>query len=124
MNFALTHSLLGVSITGDETEGTLQIDQSALTGESLPVAKGKGAIAYSSSICKQGQMLAVVTKTGIETFIGRAANLISITTEAGHFQKIINHIGNFLIIITLSMAVTIFLVNLFLKVWLILQLTY
>jgi H+-transporting ATPase len=111
-------SLLGVSITGDETEGTLQIDQSALTGESLPVFKGKGAIAYSSSICKQGQMLAVVTKTGIETFIGRAANLISITTEAGHFQKIINHIGNFLIIITLTMAVIIFLVNLLLKVFL------
>jgi len=107
--------LLGVSITGDETEGTLQIDQSALTGESLPVAKGKGAIAYSSSICKQGQMLAVVTKTGIQTFIGRAANLISITTEAGHFQKIINHIGNFLIIITVTMAVIILLISFFLK---------
>lgn len=106
-----------MSITGDETEGTLQIDQSALTGESLPVSKGKGSIAYSSSICKQGQMLAVVTKTGVETFIGRAANLISITTEAGHFQKIINHIGNFLIIITVSMALIIFLVNLLLKVY-------
>ena len=51
--------LLGIGIAGAATEGTLQIDQSALTGESLPVSKGKGAVAYSSSIVKQGQQLAV-----------------------------------------------------------------
>jgi H+-transporting ATPase len=92
---------------GEETEGTLQIDQSALTGESLPVSKGKNSIAYSSSICKQGQMLGVVTKTGINTYIGRAANLIAITNDAGHFQKVINRIGNFLVIVTVTMAVII-----------------
>ncbi|KAJ3064169.1 hypothetical protein HDU98_000123 [Podochytrium sp. JEL0797] len=103
--------LLGVGVTGEESEGTLQIDQSALTGESLPVAKGKGVTAYSSAIVKQGQMLAVVTKTGINTYIGRAANLISITTEEGHFQKVINNIGNFLVIITLAMAAILFCVR-------------
>ncbi|KAI9096665.1 hypothetical protein DFS34DRAFT_581197 [Phlyctochytrium arcticum] len=100
--------LLGVGVTGEETEGALQIDQAALTGESLPVSKGKGAIAYSSSICKQGQMLGVVTKTGINTYIGRAANLISITQDEGHFQKVINHIGNFLIVVSLVMVIIIF----------------
>jgi H+-transporting ATPase len=75
--------LLGISITGDPTEGDLHIDQAALTGESLPAVKGKGQTAYSSSIVKQGQMLGVVTKTGVNTYIGRAANLISITTEEG-----------------------------------------
>ena len=89
-----------MGVTGETTEGSLEIDQSALTGESLPVKKKTGSTAYSSSIVKQGQMLAVVTKTGINTYIGRAANLISITTEEGHFQKIVNAIGNFLIIIT------------------------
>ncbi|KAI8616682.1 hypothetical protein BC830DRAFT_1255311 [Chytriomyces sp. MP71] len=105
--------LLGVGVTGEVTEGTLQIDQSALTGESLPVQKGKGSTAYSSAIVKQGQMLAVVTKTGINTYIGRAANLISITTEEGHFQKIINSIGNFLVLITCVMAAALF----FIRVW-------
>jgi H+-transporting ATPase len=76
------------------------IDQSALTGESLPVNKLKGSIAYSSSIVKQGQMLAVVIKTGSNTYIGRAAHLISQTTNEGHFQKVINSIGNFLILVT------------------------
>ncbi|CAG8521989.1 8116_t:CDS:2 [Acaulospora morrowiae] len=101
--------LLGISVTGGETEGTLSIDQSALTGESLPVEKKKGDTVYSSSIVKQGQMLAVVTKTGSNTFIGRAANLISITVEQGHFQKIVNAIGNFLILITVVLVGIIFI---------------
>ncbi|KAJ3313714.1 hypothetical protein HDU76_002584 [Blyttiomyces sp. JEL0837] len=84
--------LLGVDINGDSTDVQLQIDQSALTGESLPVQKGKGSTAYSSSIVKQGAMRAVVTKTGVHTYIGRAANLIAVTTEEGHFQKIVNSI--------------------------------
>ncbi|KAJ1659708.1 hypothetical protein IWQ61_001261 [Dispira simplex] len=101
--------LLGLGATGEETEGHLQIDQSALTGESLPIDKSKNDIVYSSSIVKQGQMLAVVMKTGEHTFIGRAANLISVTTEAGHFQKIVNRIGNFLVVITVVMVIVLFI---------------
>ncbi|RKP02331.1 hypothetical protein CXG81DRAFT_10900 [Caulochytrium protostelioides] len=107
--------LLGVGATGEETGGELQIDQSALTGESLPVNKHKGQTAYSSSIVKQGQMLAVVTKTGANTYIGRAANLISMTEDQGHFQKIINHIGNFLIAVTVAMVLILLLVNVAVK---------
>ena len=105
--------LLGIGVNGEATEGTLQIDQSGLTGESLPVAKGKGQIAYSSSIIKQGVMLGVVVKTGIHTYIGRAANLISLTHDEGHFQKIIKVIGDFLVVITLVMAAVIFFVQRF-----------
>lgn len=100
--------LLGLGATGQATEGDLLIDQSALTGESLPVSKAKNDVVYSSSVVKQGQMLAVVTKTGANTFIGRAANLIAITNEEGHFQKIVNQIGNFLILITVAMVIVIF----------------
>jgi H+-transporting ATPase len=115
--------LLGISITGDPTEGDLHIDQAALTGESLPAIKGKGDTAYSSSIVKQGQMLGVVTKTGLDTYIGRAANLISITTEeglliikyVGHFQKIIKVIGDFLVVVTLVMVAIVFMVEVIIK---------
>ncbi|KAL1924666.1 uncharacterized protein VTP21DRAFT_4320 [Calcarisporiella thermophila] len=97
--------LLGIGVNGEQTEGELYVDQSALTGESLPVTKTQGSTVYSSSVIKQGQQMAVVTKTGAQTFIGRAANLISITTEEGHFQKIINKIGNFLIFMSVAMVV-------------------
>ncbi|KXN74721.1 H(+)-ATPase [Conidiobolus coronatus NRRL 28638] len=100
--------LLGLNVKGDPTEGSLQVDQSALTGESLPLSKKKGDIVYSSSVIKQGQMMAVVTKTGANTFIGNTANLISVTADQGHFQKIINQIGNFLVVITIVLVIIIF----------------
>ncbi|SAM01965.1 hypothetical protein [Absidia glauca] len=100
--------LLGLGVNGEESSAELQIDQSALTGESLPVHKNKGNTVYSSSIVKQGQQLAVVTKTGSNTFIGRAANLIAITADQGHFQKIIGKIGNVLIWSTVVLVVIVF----------------
>ncbi|KAL5230508.1 hypothetical protein ABZP36_029284 [Zizania latifolia] len=67
----------------------LKIDQSALTGESLPVTKGPGASVYSGSTCKQGEIEAVVIATGVHTFFGKAAHLVDSTNQVGHFQKIL-----------------------------------
>ena len=53
--------------------------------------------------------MGVVTKTGVHTYIGRAANLISMTNEKGHFQKVTKTIGDFLVIITVFMAIVIFI---------------
>uniref|UniRef100_A0A0R0J8Z3 Plasma membrane ATPase n=1 Tax=Glycine max TaxID=3847 RepID=A0A0R0J8Z3_SOYBN len=65
----------------------LKIDQSALTGESLPVSKHPGDGVYSGSTCKQGEIEAVVIATGVHTFFGKAAHLVENTTHVGHFQK-------------------------------------
>nr|CAD29314.1 plasma membrane H+-ATPase [Oryza sativa Japonica Group] len=75
----------------------LKIDQSALTGESLPVTKHPGDGIYSGSTCKQGEIEAVVIATGIHTFFGKAAHLVESTTHVGHFQKVLTSIGNFCI---------------------------
>ncbi|WCJ25826.1 Plasma membrane ATPase [Euphorbia peplus] len=75
----------------------LKIDQSALTGESLPVTKNPGAGVYSGSTCKQGEIEAVVIATGVHTFFGKAAHLVDSTTHVGHFQKVLTAIGNFCI---------------------------
>jgi H+-transporting ATPase len=69
----------------------LKIDQSALTGESLPVTKGPGDSIYSGSTCKQGEIEAVVIATGVHTFFGKAAHLVDSTNNVGHFQKVIDH---------------------------------
>lgn len=75
----------------------LKIDQSALTGESLPATKNPGDAVYSGSTCKQGEIEAVVIATGVHTFFGKAAHLVDSTTHVGHFQKVLVAIGNFCI---------------------------
>ncbi|CAA3020605.1 plasma membrane ATPase 1 [Olea europaea subsp. europaea] len=75
----------------------LKIDQSALTGESLPVTKNTGDGVYSGSTCKQGEIEAIVIATGVHTFFGKAAHLVENTTHVGHFQKVLTSIGNFCI---------------------------
>ncbi|XP_073105066.1 plasma membrane ATPase isoform X2 [Elaeis guineensis] len=76
----------------------LKIDQSALTGECLPVTKNPGDLIYSGSTCKQGEIEAVVIATGLHTFFGRSAHLVDSTNQEGHFQKVLRSIGNFCII--------------------------
>ncbi|RCV46726.1 hypothetical protein SETIT_9G554400v2 [Setaria italica] len=84
----------------------LKIDQSALTGECLPVTKNPGSSVYSGSTCKQGEIEAVVIATGVHTFFGKAAHLVDSTNQVGHFQKVLRAIGNFCIA---SIAVGIFI---------------
>ncbi|XP_077223145.1 plasma membrane ATPase 4-like [Tasmannia lanceolata] len=84
----------------------LKIDQSALTGESLPVTKNPGDEVFSGSTCKQGELEAVVIATGVHTFFGKAAHLVDSTNQVGHFQKVLTAIGNFCICsIAIGMAV-------------------
>ncbi|XP_020580364.1 plasma membrane ATPase [Phalaenopsis equestris] len=75
----------------------LKIDQSALTGESLPVTKNPGDEVFSGSTCKQGELEAVVIATGVHTFFGKAAHLVDSTNQVGHFQQVLTAIGNFCI---------------------------
>ena len=75
----------------------LKIDQSALTGESIPVTKNPGDEIFSGSTCKQGEIEAVVIATGVHTFFGKAAHLVDSTNQVGHFQKVLTAIGNFCI---------------------------
>ncbi|XP_022723399.1 plasma membrane ATPase-like isoform X2 [Durio zibethinus] len=68
----------------------LKIDQSALTGESLPVTKNSGDEVFSGSTVKQGEIEAVVIATGVHTFFGKAAHLVDSTNNVGHFQKVMS----------------------------------
>ena len=91
----------------------LSVDQSALTGESLPVNKTAGDSAYSGSIAKQGEMLGLVTDTGNDTYFGRTAKLVAKAKPVSHFQKAVLQIGDYLIYLSLGLVVTLILVQLF-----------
>ena len=90
----------------------LIVDQSTLTGESLPVSKKIGDIAYSGSIAKQGEVEALVISTGQNTFFGKTAKLVEEAGSVSHFQRAVLAIGNYLIHISLSLAVLLIIVQL------------
>ena len=93
--------------------GYLSVDQSALTGESLPVDKKAGDDAYSGSIAKQGEMDGVVTATGMKTYFGKTAGLVQQAGTVSHFQRAVLRIGNFLILTTAGLVVVIVVAGLF-----------
>jgi len=93
----------------------LLIDQSALTGESLPTSKKINEVAYANTIIRQGEMLAVVVNTGMHTNFSSVVSLVARATlkERSHFQKMVLQIGNYLILITLALVLLIVMVSLF-----------
>jgi H+-transporting ATPase len=90
----------------------LSVDQSALTGESLPVDKETGETAYSGSVVQQGEMVALVAATGSETYFGKTAKLVSSARSVSHFQKAVLTIGDYLIYLSLFLAAILILVML------------
>ncbi|KAK5997851.1 Plasma membrane ATPase [Cladobotryum mycophilum] len=81
----------------------LQVDQSAITGESLAVDKHHGDNCYASSAVKRGEAFVVVTATGDSTFVGRAAALVSQSAGGtGHFTEVLNGIGTILLILVIA----------------------
>ncbi len=91
----------------------LSTDESALTGESLPVDKKVGDAAYSGSIVKLGAMDGIVTATGTKTYFGRTAELVQSAVTRSHFQRAVLRIGNFLIMSTIALVVLILLVAIY-----------
>lgn len=80
----------------------LQVDQSAITGESLAVDKKHGDSTYSSSTVKVGEAFMIVTATGDSTFVGRAAALVNKAAGGGgHFTEVLNSIGTILLVLVI-----------------------
>ncbi len=91
----------------------LEVDQSALTGESLPVTRQPGETVYSGSIIRQGEIDAVVTATGQHTYFGKTAQLVESAHTVSHFQKAVIKIGDYLIVLALVLVLLILTVALF-----------
>ncbi|HKK43850.1 MAG TPA: plasma-membrane proton-efflux P-type ATPase [Bacteroidales bacterium] len=90
----------------------VSIDQSAITGESLPVNKSPDDICYSGTIVKQGEMTGVVTATGDKSYFGKTADLVSDAGATSHFQKAVINIGDYLIYLSIGLVAVMFFVQL------------
>ena len=91
----------------------VEVDQAALTGESLPVSKKAGEALYSGAIVRQGETDALVYATGGHTFFGKTAALVQQAHTISHFQRAVLKIGDYLIVIAIALVTLIFAIALF-----------
>ncbi|WP_223146298.1 plasma-membrane proton-efflux P-type ATPase [Pusillimonas sp. ANT_WB101] len=90
-------------LDGDE----VSVDQSALTGESLPKSCKPGDAVFSGSIIRRGEISALVYATGGKTYFGKTAELVQAAATVSHFQKAVLKIGNYLIMLAVIMVLVI-----------------
>lgn len=91
----------------------VEVDQSALTGESLPVTRGFGETVFSGSIIRRGEIGAIVYGTGLNTYFGKTTQLVEEAHTVSHFQRAVLKIGDYLIIIAIALVALILIVALF-----------
>ena len=82
----------------------MSVDQSALTGESLPATRNPGDAVFSGSIVRRGESSALVYATGKNTYFGKTAQLVQKAQTVSHFQKAVLKIGNYLILLALALV--------------------
>jgi H+-transporting ATPase len=92
-------------------EEPVEVDQSALTGESMPVERNKNDIIYSGSILRRGEVNALVYATGAHTFYGKTAELVKEAETRSHLQQAVIRIADYLIYIALGLAALIVIVS-------------
>ncbi len=85
----------------------VEVDQSALTGESLPATRKPGEAVFSGSIIRQGEIGALVYATGARTYFGKTAQLVQEAHTVSHFQRAVLKIGNYLIILAVALVAVI-----------------
>ncbi|HXP95738.1 MAG TPA: plasma-membrane proton-efflux P-type ATPase, partial [Telmatospirillum sp.] len=86
---------------------SVEVDQSALTGESLPATRKSGEAVFSGSIIRQGEIGALVYATGANTYFGKTAQLVQEAHTVSHFQRAVLKIGNYLIVLAVALVAVI-----------------
>jgi H+-transporting ATPase len=88
-------------------DGLLEVDQSALTGESLPVEAGGGHAVYAGSTVTRGEATGTVTATAAGTYFGHTAELVRTARTASHLEAVVTRIVRALVTLDLALAVVV-----------------
>jgi H+-transporting ATPase len=86
------------------SDGTVEIDQSALTGESGAVRRARGETIYSASTVRRGEATGTVTATGARSYYGRTAELVRTARPTGHLDQLLFTVVRYLIGIDAALA--------------------
>ncbi len=88
-------------------EGQIAADQSALTGESLPVDLGESGTAYAGSVVRRGEATGEITATGPHTFYGKTAELVHTAKTVSHLETVILRVVNYLVAMDVTLVIAI-----------------
>jgi len=94
------------------TEGELEVDQSALTGESLVVEKKPDGVLYSGSVVKRGEANGIVISTGVKTYFGRTAQLVQLARPKLHLEEVISNVVRWLLVIVITLTALVVVISL------------
>jgi plasma-membrane proton-efflux P-type ATPase len=90
--------------------GSLQVDQSALTGESRELERTADETIYSGSIVRQGEANAVVIATGSHTYFGRTTQLVQSAHPRLHIEAVVSGVVRWLfltVVIQVALALVV-----------------
>lgn len=88
-------------------EGQVLVDQSALTGESVPVEREPGNTVYSGSVLRRGEASGTITATGSRSYFGKTAELMRGAGSRGHAEALVMSIVRYLLIMDGALVVAI-----------------
>ncbi|NAY81513.1 MAG: plasma-membrane proton-efflux P-type ATPase [Thaumarchaeota archaeon] len=89
-------------------EGEVEVDQSALTGESLTVSRGSNEAVYSGSVIRRGEATGIVTATGAKTYFGKTTELVNIARPKLHMEEVIGQVVKWLLIMVITLLAAAF----------------
>lgn len=101
-----------VPADGVVRSGATSIDESVLTGESLPVSKHEGDAVYSGSSNSRGRAQVRITATGTRTRFGRTAELVQGEAPPARFQRMVSRIGRYLLVLSIVLVAVILAISL------------
>lgn len=104
--------------------GELSVDQSALTGESLPVSAHQADIIYSGSVIRQGEARCAVVNTGGNTFFGKTAELVRIARPKSHQDEVMMAIVKYMMYLGIAASAVVSLYALVMHIGILTILTF
>ncbi|MDD5439711.1 MAG: plasma-membrane proton-efflux P-type ATPase, partial [Candidatus Omnitrophica bacterium] len=96
--------------------GEISVDESALTGESLPKDAHQSDIIYSSSVVKRGKARCLIINTGADTFFGKTAELVKIAKPKSHQEEVMMAVVKYMLYVGIAASIFVALYALFLQV--------
>jgi H+-transporting ATPase len=94
------------------TSGQIQVDQSQLTGESLPVDHQANSTTYAGSLVSRGEATGLITATGSHTYFGKTAELVRLAQAPPRLEHLVVGIAKYLAALDILLALSVFAVSL------------